>query len=290
MRFIEFHPFAFAGKQTIFQRVETQISGNGQGQCQFGRCHKGIRIGVSIGSFGKITIEGGDDGVLTGIVVGMAFPLTDARAAGIGHNRCTQLFEKRHHTVALGCNPSLDNNRYIWEGHSINTLFLRPTDGIIQDQNDLKKVQAMLDAEEARAAAENRKPRKVYSEGTPGLGDILYVDANNDGVVDFEDRKAYGRGQSAPITYGFDAGFNWKGIDFSILLQGVEGAKTLYTYEYETRVEAGYIINKEIAEGRCNGNKGLIAALAQLMNAVRHILLARAACAVNEYRHIGWRH
>ncbi|MEG0463620.1 TonB-dependent receptor [Bacteroides sp.] len=145
---------------------------------------------------------------------------------------------------------SLDNNRYIWEGHSINTLFLRPTDGIIQDQNDLKKVQAMLDAEEARAAAENRKPRKVYSEGTPGLGDILYVDANNDGVVDFEDRKAYGRGQSAPITYGFDAGFNWKGIDFSILLQGVEGAKTLYTYEYETRVEAGYIINKEIAEGR----------------------------------------
>lgn len=146
---------------------------------------------------------------------------------------------------------SLDGNRFIQEGYGIKILYLRPTDGIVQDQNDLKKVQAMLDAEDTRAKTEGRKPRKVYSDGTPGLGDVLFVDSNNDGVVDYEDRVTYGTGEAAPITYGFDAGFSWKGLDFSFLLQGMAGAKTMYCdLEYGTRTEAGYMINQEIADGR----------------------------------------
>lgn len=146
---------------------------------------------------------------------------------------------------------SYDGNRFIQEGYGIKILYLRPTDGIVQDQNDLKKVQAMLDAEKERAAAEGRKPRTVYSAGTPGLGDVLYVDSNNDGVVDYDDRVTYGTGEAAPITYGFDAGFAWKGLDFSFLLQGMAGAKTVYCdLEYGTRTEAGYMLNKEIVDGR----------------------------------------
>lgn len=146
---------------------------------------------------------------------------------------------------------SISNDRFIWEGYGIKTLYLRPTDGIVQDQNDLKKVQAMLDAEKDRAAAENRAPRKVYSAGTPGLGDVLFIDANGDGIVNNDDRQTYGTGESAPINYGLEAGISWKGFDFSFLLQGMEGSKTMYCdLEYGTRTDSGYMINQEIADGR----------------------------------------
>lgn len=163
---------------------------------------------------------------------------------------------------------SYDGNRFIQEGYGIKILYLRPTDGIVQDKNDLKKVQAMLDAENERAAAEGRKPRKVYSAGTPGLGDVLFIDSNGDGIVDYDDRVTYGTGESAPITYGFDAGFSWKGLDFSFLLQGMAGAKTVYCdLEYGTRTEAGYMLNKEIVEGRWH--EGRLDANGNITNAAR---------------------
>lgn len=154
-------------------------------------------------------------------------------------------------TKFKGGERSYNGDRFIQEGYSINILYLRPTDGIVQDQNDLKKVQAMLDAEAARAEAEGRAPRKVYSAGTPKLGDVLYVDSNGDGLVDYDDRVTYGSGSAAPVTYGFSAGLSWKGVDFSFMLQGVEGAKSVYNgLEYTTRIESGYMIAKDIAEGR----------------------------------------
>lgn len=160
-------------------------------------------------------------------------------------------------TKFKGDEPSISGDRLTKEGYAIKTLFLRPTDGIIQDQNDLKKVQAMLDAEEALAKKENRKPRTVYKSGTPQIGDILCVDSNNDGVVDDEDRVTYGCGENAPISFGFDAGVSWKGIDFSFLLQGMVGGKTIYNgQEYRSTVKSGFMVNEEIADGRWH--KGLL--------------------------------
>lgn len=51
-------------------------------------------------------------------------------------------------------------------------------------------------------------------------GDIRYKDLNNDGVVDQFDQKPIGN--TKPLSfYGLTAGFNFKGFDFSILVQGV---------------------------------------------------------------------
>lgn len=144
-----------------------------------------------------------------------------------------------------------DGNKIIQEGLPINTLFLIPTAGIIQDKNDLEKVNAMLKAEEERAAAAGEKPYAVFHQGTPGLGDILYIDTNGDGVINTDDRVTYGHGSSAPVTFGLNAGISWKGIDFSFLLQGMAGMKTVYQgQEWRTNVNAGNMLSKEIADGR----------------------------------------
>ncbi|MCM1502403.1 MAG: SusC/RagA family TonB-linked outer membrane protein [Bacteroidales bacterium] len=51
-------------------------------------------------------------------------------------------------------------------------------------------------------------------------GDVRYVDINNDGVIDINDRTYLGYGFPR-YTFGFNYSFNWKGLDFSIMLQGV---------------------------------------------------------------------
>lgn len=51
-------------------------------------------------------------------------------------------------------------------------------------------------------------------------GDVKYVDQNNDGVIDEWDRTVIGGDK--PLGYfGLDLGFEWKGLEFSMLWQGV---------------------------------------------------------------------
>jgi len=51
-------------------------------------------------------------------------------------------------------------------------------------------------------------------------GDIRYRDLNEDGVIDVNDQTAITT--TKPLTYyGLNLGLNWKGLDFSALLQGV---------------------------------------------------------------------
>lgn len=51
-------------------------------------------------------------------------------------------------------------------------------------------------------------------------GDVKYVDQNNDGVIDEFDRVVIGGDK--PLSYfGIDLGFEWKGLEFSMLWQGV---------------------------------------------------------------------
>ncbi len=51
-------------------------------------------------------------------------------------------------------------------------------------------------------------------------GDVKYVDINEDGVIDANDRTYLGYGFPR-YTYGFTYSFKWKGIDFGFMLQGV---------------------------------------------------------------------
>ena len=50
-------------------------------------------------------------------------------------------------------------------------------------------------------------------------GDIRYKDLNNDGVIDINDQTNLGS-KKAKGYYGVTAGFNYKGFDFSVFVQG----------------------------------------------------------------------
>ncbi|MBQ7195078.1 MAG: TonB-dependent receptor [Bacteroidales bacterium] len=51
-------------------------------------------------------------------------------------------------------------------------------------------------------------------------GDVKYADINGDGVVDDNDQAKIGFSNVPELTFAWNFGFNWKGIDFSILFQG----------------------------------------------------------------------
>jgi hypothetical protein len=68
-------------------------------------------------------------------------------------------------------------------------------------------------------------------------GDIKFRDINNDKVIDDKDR--FHAGNPFPdFTYGMQLGFNWKELDFSLLIQGVQGNDIYFLYgnfAYETQ-------------------------------------------------------
>lgn len=61
----------------------------------------------------------------------------------------------------------------------------------------------------------------VQTIGIYGPGDIKYRDVNGDGIVDEYDIVPIGYTTLPEITYGFGAGLNWKGFDFSFFFNGV---------------------------------------------------------------------
>ncbi len=112
--------------------------------------------------------------------------------------------------LSLGGIPSI--NTGIGGGQTHRTVVGEPlghffgfkTDGIYQTQEEI-----------------NAAPEDALSAGREP-GDIRFADINNDGVVDNNDRTILG----SPIPdfyYGINLSANWKGIDFSALLQGVGG-------------------------------------------------------------------
>ncbi|RHU24213.1 TonB-dependent receptor [Parabacteroides sp. TM07-1AC] len=143
-----------------------------------------------------------------------------------------------------GDDYTIKDARILQEGLPIWSLYVREADRIIQTDEDLAIVQAMLD----NPAVEGKV---VFPYGTPQKGDILYKDLNGDGLVNDDDRTVIGNGQNPTFTYGVNLGFNWKGIDFSALIQGQAGIKDVYLSAlYKTTVRQGYQLNADVIDGR----------------------------------------
>jgi hypothetical protein len=65
-------------------------------------------------------------------------------------------------------------------------------------------------------------------------GDLKYKDLNDDGVVDMShDRKVIGK-QFPDLTYSMNINLDWKGFDFSMFFQGVQGIDGYFYYEIAT--------------------------------------------------------
>ncbi len=110
------------------------------------------------------------------------------------------------------------NVDYIYQtavGEPINSYYLINALGIFQNWEDVYDHQ------------KDGKLIQPYAQP----GDLKFEDYNNDGVIDSNDRQYFGN--AAPDwTFALNAGFDWKGISFSMMLQGVQGAQAAYMAKY----------------------------------------------------------
>lgn len=142
-----------------------------------------------------------------------------------------------------GDDKSISDNRMILEGYPIKTLYILEVDRIITTDQDLELVQSIVDNAPAG--------KTVFPWGRPELGDVLYKDSDKDGVLSDDDRVAIGYGASPRWTFGMNLGAEWKGIDFSMLLQGQAGLKDIYYSNlYRSTIRVGYQMNKDVMDNR----------------------------------------
>ncbi len=145
---------------------------------------------------------------------------------------------------------SISGANLIWEGHSINSQYLLRVDRIIQTDEDLALVQSMIDNAPVDEKGKKMNPFAAY--GKPEKGDFLYRDINGDGLINSDDREIVSDGPNPKWLIGLNLNADWKGIDFSMLLQASLGAKRYWqSTAYNTpTVRKGYQLNKEVCDGR----------------------------------------
>lgn len=109
---------------------------------------------------------------------------------------------------------------------------------------------------QAEADAYNEKygltPGQVSWYAQPG--DVIFVDTNNDGKINDNDRTRIGKGLP-DWTYGFNVGFGWKGFQLSAYFQGVWGNQ-IYDASLRSDTPAknlpAWMLNRWTGEGTSN--------------------------------------
>jgi len=96
-------------------------------------------------------------------------------------------------------------------GQPLNSFYVIKTAGIFQS--------------DAEAAAYTKDGNRIQPNAV--AGDLKFVDFNNDGKIDDEDRQYVGSAMPK-YTFALSGGFNWKGLTFDMMLQGVAGNKIAY--------------------------------------------------------------
>ena len=116
------------------------------------------------------------------------------------------------------------------------------------------KADGIFQTPEEVAAHVNSEGQLLQPAATPG--DVRFVDINGDGIIDDSDRTYIGKG-IPDWTFGLSLAFDWKGIDFSMLLQGQLGAQafnvTRRTDLYYINLPK-YILNRWTGPGTSNRN------------------------------------
>lgn len=118
-------------------------------------------------------------------------------------------------------NPGKNSNRLI--GKPRNAIYVYQTDGLFQSQEEVDAYYEMYywNADHTGPKEGNILPapgKQIKSTLRPGARKV--VDLNGDGKITRDD--IYYAGDAAPrLAFGFKAGLEWKGIDFSAFFQGI---------------------------------------------------------------------
>ena len=110
------------------------------------------------------------------------------------------------------------------------------TDGVFQNMDEVR-------------AYTNANGQLIQPKAVPG--DVRFVDVNGDGQITTDDRTNIGNG-TPDWTFGFNANADWKGFDFNIFLQGVQGSD-VFDATYRSDVFSGnypkWMLNRWTGEG-----------------------------------------
>lgn len=108
-------------------------------------------------------------------------------------------------------NGLIGNGSDLFIGYPMQLYYGLVTDGVFLDQADIDAWYATNDQS------------SIMPKNSARPGDFRYVDISGDGKVDLSnDRKVLGS-QIPKYTFGMNLGFEYKGFDFSAMLQGVAG-------------------------------------------------------------------
>ena len=127
------------------------------------------------------------------------------------------------------------------EGQPLNSFYLIKTVGIFQS--------------DAEAAAYVKDGQRIQPNAV--AGDLKFVDFNNDGKIDSNDRQYMGNA-TPETTFALSAGFTWKKLSVSAMLQGVGGAQAFYAGKYMalSDMEGSFNRSKEILNAWSPTNTG----------------------------------
>lgn len=120
-------------------------------------------------------------------------------------NKVTKLFESNFLPSQLYGRSSSEISR-TYEGHPLATFYGWKTNGLYQSQGEIDSDQNI-----------SEDPRRSNGQIQPG--DVRFLDLNGDHVIDDQDRTIIGN-PTPKITYGINAGIEYKGFDVTLFFLG----------------------------------------------------------------------
>lgn len=131
----------------------------------------------------------------------------DRMSNGLSYNIGANITAVQNEVTKFRGGKSPDQLYLIREGYSYRTLYGFKSEGVYQTNEE--------------------GATHMHSNGyTPKAGDLRYEDKNSDGILDFNDKSEIGN-TIPKYTYGINGSMSFKGLDISILLQGIAG---VYVY------------------------------------------------------------
>lgn len=137
-----------------------------------------------------------------------------------GFNIHGGLSQNKNKIEELFGGPYDNDNKIHQEGYALNSFFVYPTEGLLQESDFTKNAEGEWIPKEGVIIFDGQQP-----------GDIKYIDRNKDGKISTEDRVI--RGDEQPnLNYFANISLNYKRWSFEVLFQGVTGVDAYYGEPY----------------------------------------------------------
>jgi hypothetical protein len=134
----------------------------------------------------------------------------------LGHNNQVQNFR---YSIKGNMSMTRSKNRYIEQNEPINS-FLYWRNNRSDRWNNIEYGYVCLGQFQNQEDINNWAVQDGAGNTTLLPGDLKFEDLNGDGVINDLDVQPIGRSNMPEIYYGIDLTASWKGVDFSVLIQG----------------------------------------------------------------------